>query len=229
MRNVLYLIKLSLLLLIMFVSVGCPTPPPPNLNNSIRLIKLKDSSDKDYILAHYEPKGKYSTGEYAQVMRFNMCTSHPNHHYINDWIFDFSESHHIPYWELPNGWLLVDWRYYDFPYNTTQAVVLNLKWETLYQYDSWFFSKDLIRHKDPILECIDISLTDFEKYVEKKYSIEILQFVNQTKNPWDFYDVDDGYCSCEIPEKLDSIWAVFQADLSSFIETGNKITDIKVH
>ena len=215
--------------MIMFVTTGCPTPPPPNLNNTVRLIKLKDPTDKDYILAHYEPKGKYSTGEYAQVMRYNMCTSHPNHHYINEWIFDFSESHHTPYWELPNGWLLVDWRYYDFPYNTTSAVILNQKWETLYEYDNWFFPKELIRHNDPILEYVDVNLLKLEESLEKKYTIEILQLVNQTKSPWEFYNVDGGYCSCEIPEKLDSIWAVFQADLSEFIEIGNKITDIKVN
>lgn len=61
------------------------------------------------------------------------------------------------------------------------------------------------------------------------YSTEVLKFVDQTKKAWDYYDVEGGYCACEIPDKLDSIWSVFQADLSNFIEAGNRITDIKVH
>lgn len=228
MKHTLCLIKLSMFLLIMFVATGCPAPTPPDLTNSIRLIKLKDSTNKDYILAHYEPKGKYSTGEYAQVMRYNMCTSHPHHHYRNDWPFEFPESHHMPYWELPNNWLLIDWRYYDFPYNTTQAVILNQKWETLYQYDSWFFPKDMIRHKSPILDCVDINLSYLERSLEKTYSPEILQLVNQTKKDWEFYDIDGSVCICEVPERLDSIWSVIQEDLSDFIETGNDIEDLKV-
>ena len=229
MKKISCLIRLSLCLLMMFITTGCPTLPPPNLSSSIRLIKFNDSTDKNYILAHYESESRYSDGEYAQVMRFNMCTSHSDHHYIDEWRFDFPESHRFPYWDLPNGWLLIDWRYYGFPYNKDQAVVLNQKWETLYQYDSWFFPKDMIRHKNPIVEWIEVDLHQLGTALEKTYSTEVLQLVNQTKNAWDFYDVDDGYCSCEIPEKLDSVWSVIQTDLSAFIEAGNRITDIKVN
>lgn len=229
MKNVLFLVKLLMLTLIIFVATGCPTLPPPDLSSSIRLIKFNDSTDKNYILAHYESESRYSDGEYAQVMRFNMCTSHSDHHYIDEWRFDFPESHRFPYWDLPNGWLLIDWRYYGFPYNKDQAVVLNQKWETLYQYDSWFFPKDMIRHKNPIVEWIEVDLHLLGTALEKTYSTEVLQLVNQTKNIGEFYDDTQGNCACEIPDKLDSIWSVFQADLSNFIEAGNRITDVKVH
>ena len=229
MKNVSCLLKLSLCLLIMFITTGCPSTPPPNLSHTVRLIKFKEASDKDYILANYVPKGKYSTGEYAQMMSHNMCTFHPDHLYINDWNFEFPESHHLPYWELPNGWLLVDWRYHSFPHYKDQTVTLNQKWETLYEYDSWFFPKDMIRHKNPISAWIEVDLHQLETFLDKTYSIEVLQLVNQTKNSWDFYDVDDGYCSCEIPEKLDSIWAGFQLDLFEFIEAGNNIMEINKH
>lgn len=228
MKNNSYLITLSICLLIMFITTGCSTPMP-NLSHTVRLIKFKDASDKDYILANYVPIGKYSTGEYAQMMSHNMCTSHRHHNYMAVWNFNFPESHHLPYWELTNGWLLIDWRYYSFPHYKDQTVTLKQKWETLYEYDSWFFPKDMIRHKKPISEWIEVDLHQLETFLEKTYSTEVLQLVNQTKNAWDFYDVDDGYCSCEIPEKLDSVWSVFQADLSNFIEAGNRITDVKVH
>ena len=213
----------------MFITTGCPTLPPPNLSSSIRLIKFKDASDKDYILANYVPIGKYSTGEYAQMMSHNMCTSHRHHNYMAVWNFNFPESHHLPYWELTNGWLLIDWRYYSFPHYKDQTVTLKQKWETLYEYDSWFFPKDMIRHKKPISEWIEVDLHQLETFLEKTYSTEVLQLVNQTKNIGEFYDDTQGNCACEIPDKLDSIWSVFQADLSNFIEAGNRITDIKVN
>lgn len=226
MKNNSYLITLSICLLIMFITTGCSTPMP-NLSHTVRLIKFKDASDKDYILANYVPIGKYSTGEYAQMMSHNMCTSHRHHNYMAVWNFNFPESHHLPYWELTNGWLLIDWRYYSFPHYKDQTVTLKQKWETLYEYDSWFFPKDMIRHKKPISEWIEVDLHQLETFLEKTYSIEVLQLVNQTKNAGDFYEVDAGYCSCEIPEKLDSIWSVIQTDLSAFIETGSDVVDLK--
>ena len=226
MKNSSYLITLSICLLIMFITTGCSTPMP-NLSHTVRLIKFKDASDKDYILANYVPIGKYSTGEYAQMMSHNMCTSHRHHNYMAVWNFNFPESHHLPYWELTNGWLLIDWRYYSFPHYKDQTVTLKQKWETLYEYDSWFFPKDMIRHKKPISEWIEVDLHQLETFLEKTYSIEVLQLVNQTKNAGDFYEVDAGYCSCEIPEKLDSIWSVIQTDLSAFIEAGSDVVDLK--
>ena len=226
MKNSSYLITLSICLLIMFITTGCSTPMP-NLSHTVRLIKFKDASDKDYILANYVPIGKYSTGEYAQMMSHNMCTSHRHHNYMAVWNFNFPESHHLPYWELTNGWLLIDWRYYSFPHYKDQTVTLKQKWETLYEYDSWFFPKDMIRHKKPISEWIEVDLHPLETFLEKTYSIEVLQLVNQTKNAGDFYEVDAGYCSCEIPEKLDSIWSVIQTDLSAFIEAGSDVVDLK--
>lgn len=226
MKNNSYLITLSICLLIMFITTGCSTPMP-NLSHTVRLIKFKDAADKDYILANYVPIGKYSTGEYAQMMSHNMCTSHRHHNYMAVWNFNFPESHHLPYWELTNGWLLIDWRYYSFPHYKDQTVTLKQKWETLYEYDSWFFPKDMIRHKKPISEWIEVDLHQLETFLEKTYSIEVLQLVNQTKNAGDFYEVDAGYCSCEIPEKLDSIWSVIQTDLSAFIETGSDVVDLK--
>lgn len=228
MKNNSYLITLSICLLIMFITTGCSTPMP-NLSHTVRLIKFKDASDKDYILANYVPIGKYSTGEYAQMMSHNMCTSHRHHNYMAVWNFNFPESHHLPYWELTNGWLLIDWRYYSFPHYKDQTVTLKQKWETLYEYDSWFFPKDMIRHKKPISEWIEVDLHQLGTALEKTYSTEVLQLVNQTKNIWEFYDDTQGNCACEIPDKLDSIWSVFQADLSNFIEAGNRITDVKVH
>ena len=228
MKNNSYLITLSICLLIMFITTGCSTPMP-NLSHTVRLIKFKDASDKDYILANYVPIGKYSTGEYAQMMSHNMCTSHRHHNYMAVWNFNFPESHHLPYWELKNGWLLIDWRYYSFPHYKDQTVTLKQKWETLYEYDSWFFPKDMIRHKKPISEWIEVDLHQLGTALEKTYSTEVLQLVNQTKNIWEFYDDTQGNCACEIPDKLDSIWSVFQADLSNFIEAGNRITDVKVH
>ena len=226
MKNSSYLITLSICLLIMFITTGCSTPMP-NLSHTVRLIKFKDASDKDYILANYVPIGKYSTGEYAQMMSHNMCTSHRHHNYMAVWNFNFPESHHLPYWELTNGWLLIDWRYYSFPHYKDQTVTLKQKWETLYEYDSWFFPKDMIRHKKPISEWIEVDLHQLETFLEKTYSIEVLQLVNQTKNAGDFYEVDAGSCSCEIPEKLDSIWSVIQTDLSAFIEAGSDVVDLK--
>ena len=226
MKNNSYLITLSICLLIMFITTGCSTPMP-NLSHTVRLIKFKDASDKDYILANYVPIGKYSTGEYAQMMSHNMCTSHRHHNYMAVWNFNFPESHHLPYWELTNGWLLIDWRYYSFPHYKDQTVTLNQKWETLYEYDSWFFPKDMIRHKKPISEWIEVDLHQLETFLEKTYSIEVLQLVNQTKNAGDFYEVDAGYCSCEIPEKLDSIWSVIQTDLSAFIEAGSDVVELE--
>lgn len=93
-----------------------------------------------------------------QMMSHNMCTSHRHHHYMEVWDFNFPEGHYLPYWELTNGWLLVDWRYYSFPHYKGQTVTFNQKWETLYEYDNWFFLKDMIRHKKPISEWIEVDL-----------------------------------------------------------------------
>ena len=79
----------------------------------------------------------------------------------------------------------------------------------------------MIRHKDPIVEWIEVDLHQLGIALEKTYSTEVLQLVNQTKNPFEFYDIDNGYCACEIPEKLDSIWSELQADLSIVINEGN--------
>lgn len=195
------------------------------LNSPVTLIRFKDPTDKNYILAHYyQPKKGQSSGEFINMMRFNKCIFYPPYTNTNTtaWDFHFPESHHPAYWELPDGWLLIDWRWQGVPYNKNNAVTLDLQWEELYNVD-WSWSINMVRHKNPLVECIFIDLYDLQVYLEKKYSAETLSLVNQVVFSGSF--VKDfskkGYCLCEIPDKLDAVWNEIQSDLSFIIENGN--------
>ena len=191
----------------------------------VRLIKFKNPSYKDYILAYYSPK--HSTNPDVanpKMVRFNMCVAHPLHFYQRKWEFAFPESHHTPYWELPDNWLLVDWRWYLFPYDWETSVIIDKNWDELQDSDGWW-SKDMILDNDPIAEWKDIPVENIERYLEKNYSVDEVSLISETRRELNFYNTirpqKYDFCLCEIPDRMDAIWSELQADLSIVINEGN--------
>ena len=192
--------------------------------NSVRLIKFIDPSYKDYILAYAQrgPGYPHATGkENVGIMRFNNCVAHPGNFYAPEWIYDFPESYRNPYWELPNNWLLIDWRWRLFPYSHETSVIINKKWDEFYE-GSWGWPREMVVDEYPIAEWKNVYISHIEKHLEKTYSKEMIDLLNQPSFEGAHLDSIYGYefCLCEVPYIMDSIWTILQQDLSDYIEDG---------
>ena len=210
----------------MFLTNGCIPWGPGGYpeQDCVRLIKFTDPSYKDYILAYAQrgPGHPNATGkENVGVMRFNICVAHPGNYYAPKWIYDFPESHRNPYWELPNDWLLIDWRWKLFPYDRETSVIINKKWDEFYE-GAWGWPREMVIDEYPIAEWKNVNISHIAKHIEKTYSEEMIFLLNEISCAGSHLDSIYGYdfCLCEVPHIMDSIWTILQQDLSDYIEDG---------
>lgn len=185
---------------IAFVLNSCGDDYAPEPAVRAVVLKFKNPDYKNYILANY------SEGSDSIVAtRFNHCGE------------PVGRSGYSPYWDLPDNWLLVDWKWFNFPYNAGLTLLTNQTWdkypmETL-PLPKWsVFEPHILQPVDKILY---VKASYLEKYHQTTYSGEMTALMRG------HLQLHDTICICERSEWADSIWTILQHDLSVVIKNGD--------
>ena len=196
-------VGLSFIVCMSFCSTGCS-----NRNADLQpeasavVLKFKNPDYKNYILANYfEGKDK------ILGTRYNMCGE------------PIGNTGYSPYWELPNDWLLVDWKWRNFPYNAGLTLLTELTWDK-FEIDttvssgipSWPLSEPHVLQ--PVDKILYIKALNLESYSKTTFPNKLMAALMGK-------DISDEYTNCEVPEKMDSLWTILQNALSIAIENGD--------
>lgn len=174
-------------------------PEPPL---SVTVLKLKKPEYKNYVLAS---RFNDSGNECFESLRGNLCKD------------PIGQSGYSPYWELSDNWLLVDWKWGDFPYAIsavlTEQTWDKYEWEGVTNSTKWSLTEP---HEDNPIEKIHyIYIDHLETYSNTHYGEEMHRLISETIQ--DGIISSDGKCICDISDKMDSIWTVFQTELNNVI------------
>ena len=203
---------LSVLLLLSLCLLGCKDKNAPEIPGEIIIMKFKQPENKIYILGHYPG------GDIINTIRVNRCAE------------CVGQATNMPYWELSNDWLLLDWKWYDIPHGTNRlisgyTVLTNLTWDQYEQgitppFQTWSFSEPHVF--DPIEAICFIQPDTLEKYSHATYGTKVKDLISATEN----WNAAEKLGLCTMADTMDSIWTILQRDLSVAIENGDlgKIT-----
>lgn len=175
-------------------------------SDAITIMKLKKPEYKDYIIATLV-NGADSITAY-RANRTGLI----------------GKSGYTPYWELPENWLLVDWKWLSFPFHPLADNVLleNETWDKLTYLQKWPLETPHI--SQPIVSVYYIKASYLAEFLGKTYEAELIEHV--IDRPSGATDADKKE---EIVQTMDDTWTIFQTDLSSVIEQGDleKLLDVK--
>ena len=185
---------------------GAASPVP-----GVYVLKLKQPIYKNYILANY-----FSGTDSICLMRARRCME------------PVGQKGYSPYWELPDGWLLVDWKWLHFPYNAGLALLTEQTWDKAEYRDgmrppqNWPISEPHILQ--PVEKIYYIKAGNLEKYANTKYP-DLLRLLIWGAG-LEYAGVECGTdagstCFCEQSDLADSLWTIIQNDLSVAIENGD--------
>lgn len=203
-----FLSGIMVLGLIFSFCIGCNRPGEVEYSTKVIVLKFKKPEYKNYILANY-----HEGADYISAARGNRCEA------------PTGEAGYSPYWELPDNWLLVDWKWYNFPYDAGLTLLTEQPWEKFNggihpPFPQWPLSEPHIFQ--PVEKIYYIKLDNLEKYSNASYSAEMKWYIYCTNNETDIIHLSDiTKCLCEMSDTMDSIWSVLQRDLSVAIENGD--------
>ena len=203
MKTKLYLIMGMVLMMSMSVGLfGCkknnnePAPGP-----TVTIIKFKKTEYKNFILASYQ--------QGDTVITFDMGA--------NDCNGPIGKSGYLPYWDLPENWLLIDWKWkLPFPYTKDGTLLTELTWDKL-EYpeisneDSTYlmlWSLEEPHLFNPVEGVLYIDQSKLAKYNDP---VELRPYWTNT----------DSACPCEFVKFTDERWTMFQQHLSTAIKNGD--------
>lgn len=181
--------------------IGCNRQPFTNpYMNYVTVIKLDKPEYKQYVLA---PENGYEgcAGFYGEANIFGDGA--------------------LPYWELQDDYLLIDWRWYMFPrYQTTYYLIFE-PWTAQNSYawsDGNTWRLDTCQYiKDPIERRYDIDMTKVNEYLgtaelyQEAYGETHGMHLIDTKL-WEEFRAQTTH--------MDSVWAYTQDQLNTIIEHG---------
>ena len=169
----------------------------------VTVLKFKKPEYKNYILVN-----SGSTDSIVVAMRFNSCEE------------PVGKSGYSPYWELPDDWLLVDWKWPIFPYKVGLVVLTNQTWDKYPQKEQlplpkWsLLSEPYVRQ--PVEKMLHIGVEKLAEYNNVIYPDTMIGFMDNGVGR-DGCDI----CFCENSDLADSLWTVVQTHLSVVIENGD--------
>lgn len=200
-------VVMSLLCIGTFVLNSCGEENAPAPPTHAVVLKFKNPDYKNYILA------TYSEGSDSIVAaRFNSCGE------------PVGRSKYSPYWDLPDNWLLVDWKWINFPYTAGLTLLTNQTWDKYpaetFPLPKWPVAEPHIFQ--PLDKILYVKASDLEKYHQKTYSYETIALMEGL-----FQCNNDSSRICEQSERADSIWSILYNDLSIVIKNGdiNKLSN----
>ena len=192
-----------ILLLVIVVAFGmssCEQEKMDVANPYVTIVKFKQPEYKNYICAHYKD------GD-------SLMTINVEAHICMDAV---GKAGYSPYWELPDGWLLVDWKWGPLIIYAKEHVVLNgLTWETIeypitQQHLTWPAATPHILN--PVASRKQIDINKLAKYHEP-FSLNLYSWGNKM--------TDSCLCPCELVRDMDEDWSRLQRNLSVAIENGD--------
>ena len=175
---------------------GCEKPNEMTLKPMVVVLKMKKPEYKDNILVNYH-KGD----SVIQAMRFNQYGE------------PAGKSGYSPYWELPDNWLLVDWKWRGFPYDAGLTLLTELTWEKYPTYTglplpTWPLSEPHVFQ--PLEKGCYVSgkkLAEYSNDDNIQYRIDGMMHVT--------------FAQPNVVQLGDSIWTIVQSYLSTAIENGD--------
>ena len=179
-------------------------PEPPL---SVCVLKLAKPEYKNMILvSHFEGENFYTN------LRGNKCGE------------PIGNSGYSPYWELPDGWLLVDWKWSGFPY-VISAVLTEQTWDKYTWSPDNFPKWELTEpHEDnPIAKELYVKVANLDIYSHgDKWDYKQSDMIFKIrKAQGDGFVAEGDDCLCKQTKTMDSIWTVLQTDLSAAIQKGD--------
>lgn len=156
-----------------------------------------------------------------------------------DWTYDFpSLDGRTPYIELFDGWYLVDWAWYQYPFDGS-ILLTEVTWDNY--KGEYSFAKTSPHVSDNIYERKDITVADLvvysypdgnypkltyhypnSDYVEElnEYKYFDLMLGRHEASTWGFLEKEDD-CLCNRVEEMDSLWELIGSQLKTLIENGD--------
>jgi hypothetical protein len=193
------------IMLAAFISVslcGCeqkntPQTEVPEPPLSITVIKFKQPEYKNYILAANlrDSKGFEATRGY-------LCDE------------PIGKTGISPYWDLEDGWVMVDWNWPGFPYAISTALT-EQTWDNFVwpgnegKWPNWPETEPHTGY--PFSHLLYISVANLEIYSNAHYGKEMIRLIHAPIK---------GEAVCSISPKMDSVWTVLQSNLNDAIKKG---------
>lgn len=202
------------------------------------LVKFTNPEYKNYVIV-----SDYETVDHFILMRGNRCVKDKDHPYLPySWDYSILERPHNPYWELPDGWFLIDWAWIQYPLDG-DVLLSDISWDrydghhvfdksephikgNIFEEKREVLSVDLMHYSHPdgqYIEIVSKVRDSLGNYVEKIYPNEAayhrhLCFIPTVS--------DESECLCENSEEKDNFWSIIQSQLAIAIENGDldKIT-----
>lgn len=199
-------IKINYIILLLFaISIySCNTKKEnaPEPGAHITILKFKKTEYKNYVLTTLSPDKK----SYL-MMEYNVCIGHPRN--PNNPIDSIPYIPHSLYWELTDDWLLLDWRWIDFPYGGHKVLIYET-WDKISgPYEKWPLN---FSHNDNSIDSIyTIPTKQIGEFIGKPYSEYFLGIRSAQSSD---YDV------CEVADRQDSAWSVLVTDVSLALRNG---------
>lgn len=164
---------------------------------TIRVLKFKNPEYKNYILANVDPDGNGYT-----ILRSSSCDE------------PIGQSGYSPYWELTNDWLLVDWKWSNYPNNYHPVLLIGEPWGSI-QEANQTWSSDTPHIADPIDSVLNISVNALDAYFYTKGGLRYGEAF--------YYYIYKSSIECmgDQYEEMDKVWSALQRDLSIVIENGD--------
>lgn len=182
--------KIMLLLLVGAFCIGCKERPAPEpYTNIVTVVKLKDPTWRNYIISSmYPDNSRIGASAYNVV----------------------GDSVRTPYRELPNNYLLVDWRWYRFPVPPV-CLVFEL-WEN---YTGFYYQRnpDSVKYQLNPLKCyiVDMDKVNALLQTKNKYDVEYSEACTNHPNAAE-YKLQMSH--------MDSVWSITQLQLATIIDAG---------
>ena len=161
---------------------------------------------------------------------------------------NFPERYRDPFWELSDGWYLIDWAWCNlkgdaYPY-LGYTILTDVTFENLYEYGTCKFDKSvphISKPKNELYETKTIHVGDLMAYLhpngkyesyEMHYYDSILEkdTVHIAPNQYFFHCWLGGYlpvasnantCLCGLADQVDAYWAELQNQLTILIKNGD--------
>ena len=205
---------------------------PPD--NAVTLMKFKDPSYVNNLIVN-----EYDAG--FLLMRGNKCSAgYLFNTYGNAWNYGFEPlDERIPYIELTDGWYLIDWSWYGYPYNG-KALLTEVTWDNY--KGEYSFDKSTPHISGNIFEKRDVNFMDLVaySYPDGNYPLYTFHYPNSSYveevNEYLYFSYliggpyagphinflsSNGDCLCNRVEEMDALWNLIRSQLNTLIQNGD--------
>ena len=226
-----------------------PTPEP-----HVTIVKFENPSYMKHLIVR-----AYEGNDEMVLMRGNMCEET----YYSDFPekdadgtlidgsfeFDFPARLHDPFWEVGDGWYLIDWAWFGlesaYPYDGN-TILTEVTFDNYLDNKSCFFNKSTTPHitfkdKKEIFETKLIKIADIMAYYypdgdypsysihqyNKEYGYDVIEtfpnqyYYHQCLQTTNRVSYNICNCLCEIADEMDEYWSLIQEQIKTIISNGD--------